>query len=182
MWTPLESVTVTEGPLHTRDREPVTTTLQALSLVEKAEPVQVRFFTLRRLRDQWTEYVNSKMDVSLHGCLHGIIWIMFHGHLDYFQKSPLGGRPNIKPGDHDTPKAHNSWFVLFYHVWRPAWIEIHRNSIWLRACSHMASHYTQGSVTTLHDFGGCLGAAFGYFLLGSHNFMVTALGSCVTWP
>ena len=31
------------GPLHTRDWEPVIITLQALSLVEKLEPVQVRF-------------------------------------------------------------------------------------------------------------------------------------------
>ena len=38
------------GPLHTQDCEPVTITLQALSLVGKAEPVQVRF-TLH-LRDQ----------------------------------------------------------------------------------------------------------------------------------
>jgi hypothetical protein len=38
------------GSPHTRDREPVTITLQALSLVEKAKLVQVRF-TLR-LRDQ----------------------------------------------------------------------------------------------------------------------------------
>ena len=37
-------------------------------------------------------------------------------------------------------------------------------------------------MTTLHDFGGGLGTAFGHFLLGSHNFMVTALGSCVKWP
>ena len=28
----------------------------------------------------------------------------------------------------------------------------------------------------------CLGTAFGHFHLGSHNFMVTALGSCVKWP
>ena len=28
----------------------------------------------------------------------------------------------------------------------------------------------------------CLGTVFGHFLLGSHNFMVTALGSCVKWP
>ena len=33
---------------------------------------------------------------SLHGFLHGIEWIVFHGHLDCFQKPPLGGRPNIK--------------------------------------------------------------------------------------
>ena len=49
---------------------------------------------------------------------------MFHGHLDYFQKPPLGGRPNIKLGDHGTPNAYNRWFVLFYHVWGSAWIEI----------------------------------------------------------
>jgi hypothetical protein len=34
-------------------------------------------------------------------------------------------------------------------------------------------------VTTLLDFGGCRGTPFGHFLLGSHNFMVPALGSCV---
>ena len=44
---------------------------------------------------------------------------MFHGHLDYSQKSPLGGRPNNKPGDHGTLNARNRWFILFYHVWRP---------------------------------------------------------------
>ena len=33
--------TYIEGPLHTQGWEPVTVTLQALSLVEKAEPVQV---------------------------------------------------------------------------------------------------------------------------------------------
>ena len=32
--------------------------------------------------------------------MHGIEWIIFHGHLDYFQNSPLGGRPNTKRGDH----------------------------------------------------------------------------------
>jgi hypothetical protein len=35
----------------------------------------------------------------------------------------LGGSPNTKPGDHDTPTAHNRWFILFYHVWGPTWIE-----------------------------------------------------------
>jgi hypothetical protein len=82
---------------------------------------------------------------------------MFHGHLDYFQKPPLGGRPNTKPGDHGTMNAHNHWFVVFYHVWGPKWIETHWNSIWLRAPSHMTSHYTWGSVATLRDFGCVLG-------------------------
>ena len=43
------------GPLHTWDWEPVTITLQALSLVEKAELVQVRFMLERP-----TEYVNAR--------------------------------------------------------------------------------------------------------------------------
>ena len=119
-----------------------------------AEPVQVRF--TRHLRAQ-RKYVNARWMGSLRGFLRGIEWIVFHGHLDYFQKPPLGGRPNTKPGDHGTPNAHNRWFILFYHVWGPAWIEIHWNSIWLRAWSHMTSHYTWGSVTTLHDFGGVSG-------------------------
>ena len=77
---------------------------------------------------------------------------MFHGHLDYFQKPFLGGRPTLKLGDHGIPNVHNHWFVLFDHVWGPAWIDMHWNSIWLRARSHMTSHCTWGSVTTLlHD-------------------------------
>ena len=105
---------VLRGPLHTRDWEPVTSTLQALSLVEKAEPVQV-YFTLR-LRDQWSIYVNARWVSSLHGILYGIEWIMFHGHLDYFKKPPLGGRPNTKPEEHGTLNVHNYWFILFYHA------------------------------------------------------------------
>jgi hypothetical protein len=49
---------------------------------------------------------------SLHGFLHGIEWIMFHGHLDCFQKPLLGGEPNTKPGDHGNPNAHNCWFII----------------------------------------------------------------------
>ena len=49
------------------------------------------------------EYVNAKWMSSLHGFLHGIKWNMVHGHLDYFQNPPRGGRPNTKPlGDHGT--------------------------------------------------------------------------------
>jgi hypothetical protein len=50
-WTILRNHLYLLGPLHTRDWEPVTNTLQALSLMENAEPVQVHYFTLR-LRDQ----------------------------------------------------------------------------------------------------------------------------------
>ena len=70
--------------------------LQALSWVEKAEPVQV-------LRDQQSKdgckvYMDSYI---------GIKWIIFHARLDYFQKLLLGGRSNTKPTDHGTPKVHN---------------------------------------------------------------------------
>ena len=60
--------------------------------------------------------------------MHGIQWIKFHGHLDYFQKPPLGGRSNTKSGDHGTPNTHNHWFILLYHVWGHAWINIHWNA------------------------------------------------------
>ena len=81
---------------------------------------------------------------------------MFHGHLDCFQKPPLGGRPNTKLGDHGTPNAHKCWFILLHHVWGPAWIAIHWYTMWLRALSRVTSHDTWESVTTLHDFGGAL--------------------------
>ena len=109
-----------------------------------------------------TEYVNARWMQSLHGFLHGIKWVTFHGHLDYFQKPP-GGRPNTKPGDCGTPNAPNRWFILFYHGRGPTWIEIHWNIFWLRARSYMTSHYTWGSVTTLHDFEGVLGQSLDTF-------------------
>jgi hypothetical protein len=104
-----------------------------------------------------TEYVNVRWMESLHGFLHGIKWIMFHGHLDYFRKPTLGGRPNTKPGDHGTPSTHNRWLFYFIMCEDPAWIEIHWTIICLRDRSHTTSHYTWGSVTPLHDFGGSLG-------------------------
>ena len=55
-----------------------------------------------------------KMDVKF---LHGIVWIMFNGHLDYFQRPPLGGRPHIELGDHITPNTHNRWFFIIIGWW-----------------------------------------------------------------
>ena len=59
-----------------------------------------------------TKYVNARWMESLHGFIHDIKRVMFHGHLDYFKKPPLGGRPNAKLGDHGTPNAHHR----FYHA------------------------------------------------------------------
>ena len=174
---------------HPRDWEPVTTNvLQALPLVEKeAEPVvQVCYFTLCS-RDQWSTYVNARWMGSPHGFIPTwhrmgscfmVTWI--------FSKTTSWtvGRPDTRPPvNHGTPNAHNRRFILFHRAWGTAWIETQQNGIWLRARSHTASHYTQGFVTTLHTwFGRCVGTAFKHFLLGSHNFMVTVLGLCVTWP
>ena len=73
------------GPLHTRDWEPMTITLHALSLVEKAEPVQVRF-TLR-LRDQRNMWMQDGCKVymvpyttSNRSCVI-VTWTIFKNHL-----------------------------------------------------------------------------------------------------
>ena len=116
-------------------------------------------------------------------------WILTWRRLDHvswslglFQKPPLEGRPDTKLGDHYTPNVHNRWCILFYHVWEPAWIKICWNSNCLRAQSRMTSHYILRVRDHTTWFWRCVGTAFGHFLLGSHNFMVTALGSCVKWP
>jgi hypothetical protein len=51
----------------------------------------------------------------------------------------------------------------FFHVEGPTWIEIQWNCIWLRDRSQMTSHYTWGSVTTLHDVRDVLGRPLGIF-------------------
>ena len=99
--------------------------------------------------------------------------------LGLLPKPFFGGRPNAKSGDHGTLNDCSRWIILFQHVWGPARIEIHWNNIWLRIQSHVTSHYTWGSVTT---FGGALGRPLDTRVWAlSHNFMVTALGSCVKW-
>ena len=93
-------------------------------------------------------YMGSYM--ASNGSRFMVTWTIFKSHL-------LEGRPNTKLGDYGTPNAHDRWFILFNHLWRPARIEMDSNSIWLRVRSHMASHYTWGFVTILHEFGGILG-------------------------
>ena len=129
-----------------------------------------------------TEYLNARWMSSLYGFLYGIERIMFHGLLHYFQKPLLGGRPNAKPTNHGTLNVHNRWFILFYHVWGAAWIEIHWNSIRLRAMSiYDFTLYLRVHNHTTWVWR-CVGTAFWHFLLGSHNFIVATLSSCVKWP
>ena len=121
------------------------------------------------MQDGCTVYMNSYMASKGH----------VHGHLDYFQKPPLGGGPTTKLGDHGTQNVHNCWFILFHHMWGSTWINIHWNSIWLRVRSHMTSHYTWRSVTTLHDFGGVLERPLDTFFWGSTN---EALSNMIQHP
>jgi hypothetical protein len=73
------------GPLHTRDWEPMTITLQAHSLVETAEPVKVQFtLRLRDQRSMWMQdeckvYIDSYM--TSNGSHFMITWIVFKNHL-----------------------------------------------------------------------------------------------------
>ena len=46
----------------------------------------------------------------------------------------------------------------------------------------MASYYTRGPVTTPYMIWEVSWDGFEHFCLGSHNFMVTALGGCPKWP
>ena len=93
------------GPLHTWDWQPMTFTLQALSLVEKVEPV--------KFASHYAWGTNRVYMWVQDGCK--VEWIMFHIHLDYSYKPPLGGRPTTKPmGDHGNPNAHNRSFILFF--------------------------------------------------------------------
>ena len=64
--------------------------------------------------DGCTVYVDSHM--ALIGSCFMVTWIIL-------KKSPLGDRPNTELRDHGTPNAHNRWFILFHHVWGPAWIK-----------------------------------------------------------
>ena len=73
------------GPLHTRDWVPMTITFQALSLVEKVEPVQVRFtLRLRDQRSKWIQdgckvYMDSYM--ALNGLCFTVTWAIFKNDL-----------------------------------------------------------------------------------------------------
>ena len=79
-----------------------------------------------------------------------VTWIIFENHL-----LEVGLTQNQETMALRTLTTVDLFY--FYHVWRPAWIETHWNSIWFRAWAHMTSHFTWESVTTLHDFEGVLG-------------------------
>jgi hypothetical protein len=72
------------GPLHTQDREPVSIILQALSLVEKAELVQVRFtLCLRDQRKMWMQdgcKVHMDFYMASNGSWFMVTWTILKNH------------------------------------------------------------------------------------------------------
>ena len=130
-----------------------------------------------------TKYVNTRWMQSLHGFLHGIQWIMFHGHLDYCQNHLLevGLTQNQKTVALQTfPTIDLFSFIMGRG---PTWMKFidiafgwGPGHIWLHTTSEGPwPHHTTW-------FWRCLGTAFGHFILGAHNFMVMAFGSCVSDP
>ena len=107
-----------------------------------------------RVQDGCKLYINSYQ--TSNGSHFTVTWIIFKNHL-----LEVGLTLNQETTTLRTLTTVDSFY--FYHTWGPACKEIHWNSIWLRARSHMASHYTWESMTTLHDVGGVVGTAFEHF-------------------
>jgi hypothetical protein len=104
-----------------RDWEPVTIILQTLSLVGKAEPVQVRF-TLRS-RDQRSLWMQEGCKVYMdtymasNGSCFIVIWTIFKNHLVEV------GRTQI--WDTMALRTLTTVGLFYFDVWGPAWIDIH---------------------------------------------------------
>ena len=152
----------------------MTITLQALSLVEKAEPVQVCFtLHLRDQRSMWMQdgckvYMDSYM--ASNGSCFMVTWTIFKNHL-----LEVGLTQNWETMTLQTLTTVD----LFYFI--------------MCEDPHEYKFMVEGPVTydftlhlRIHDhttwFWRCVETAFGHYLLGSQNFMVTALSSCVKWP
>jgi hypothetical protein len=167
------------GLLHTRAQEPVTISLQALSLVEKVEPIRVQLtLRLRDQRSMWMKdgckiYMDSYMAST--GLCFMVTWIVFINHL-----SEIGLTHN-----QETRPWHSAcsqpFFYFIVSCVKTAWIDIHWNSISLSPITYDFTLHSKIRDRTTW-FWRCVGTTFGHFLLGSHNSMVTVLGSCVKRP
>ena len=125
------------GPLHTRDWMHVTIAFQALSPAQKAEPVQVRFTLCLRdqrspgMRDGYQVYMDSYMASNGSCCM--VTWTIFKNHM-----LEVGLTQNWEIMALRTLTTIDSLYFIMRED--PAWREIHWNSIWWRARSHLTSH------------------------------------------
>jgi hypothetical protein len=156
----------------------VTITLQALSMVEKLEPAQVRFtHCLRDQHSMWMQdgckvYMDSYM--ASNGSCFMAIWTIYKNHLlevgltQHLEAMALRTLTTVDFFYFITCEdPHEQNFIKLAFGWGPG-------HIWLHLHLRIRDHTTW--------FWRCVGTAFGHFLLGSHNFTVTALGSCAQWP
>ena len=136
-----------------------TKALQALSLVEKAKLVQVRF-TLH-LRGRWSKWMQD-------GCkVYMISYMTPNGPYYMVTRTSFQNNHLFEVGLTQNRETTTLWNLttfdlLFIIVCEDrTWIEIHWNSIWSRARSHMASPNSWGPVTRRDGLWMCLGMAFG---------------------
>ena len=131
----------------------IQSTLKIHSLVEKVEVLQVPFTLC--LRDQWSKWMHDGCKVYMDSYMATnescfiIPWIIFKnclldmGLTQIWETIALWNLTNID-------------FLSFIMCEDTTWIKIRWNGIWLRAWSHLPSHYTP--VTRLHHFGSDLGS------------------------
>ena len=134
------------------------------------------------LKDQWSKWMQVGCKV-LKGFLHGIIWIMFHGHLEYIQEPPLGGRPNTQLGDHAWHSERSQ--LLIHSILSCVRTCMNRYSVkWPLVEGPITYDFTPHSRACDHTtwfWKSVLRRPLSIFL-GSHNFMVMVFGSCDNWP
>ena len=138
----------------------MTITLQALSLVEKAQPVQVRFtLCLRDQRSMWMQdgcklYTESYM--ASNGSRFMVTWIIFKNHL--LEASLTQNQETMALQTLTTigllyfimcEDPHEYKCIEIAFGWGPG----HK---WLHTALRIRDH--------IDDFGRCLGTAFGHFL------------------
>ena len=177
------------GPLHTRDWEPVTVYYSSSTLIGGkggAGPSSLLHTTLawgtngvyiyKWMQDGGECKVYKDSYMASNGSCRMVTWTISKTHL-----LEVGSTQNRDTMALQTLTSVDVFY--FYHVWEPTWIEIRWNGICLRARSYMASHYTWGSVTTLHDFGGVCWDGLWALSFGLLQFSQSRLfGPCVKWP
>ena len=147
-------------------------------MVEKADPVQV-CFTLH-LRDQQSICMQDGCKVYMdpymasNGSCLMVTWSIFKTHL--LEVGLTQNRETMALRMLTTvhlfysimcENMHEQNFIKILFGWRP-------RHIWLHTALEDPDHTTW--------FWRCLWMTFGHFLVGFHDFMVTALGSCVKLP
>ena len=118
-------------------------------------------------------YMESYM-VSIGSCCT-VTWTIFKNHFLEV------GLTRNQPGDRPWHSERSQ--LLIYCIL--SCVRTHMNAKFIEIAFGQGSGHTWlhwGYVTTRHGFWRCVGTAFRHFLLGRHNYMVTALGSCVKSP